>query len=199
MKDFKIMGLIVLSCVLSACGLIPPQAVSNPLGLDGQTLDVVIAGSSALQVQAVGQATATGGFADIDSPLSPANFEINQAFASTVRVTVSQGDLPSRIELSNLQLSVSVSDESRSTEFTLEPSGTATLTQLSGSNYSLSELRFSGNLRGSVLNQLNPILTSGGFNTVTASLSLTTNSTPDLPAGSSLTLSFASGSGSVSF
>ena len=190
--------LIIGSLALVACSLIPAQTVGDPLGLDFQDF-VITMGETNLSIQAVGTSTVTGGFGDIDSPLSPATFDIDQPLAANATVNVTSGTLPGSIELGDLVLEVTISDNVGEATFNLEPSATATLTQQNGSSYSVSNVTFSGRLSGALLSQLNPIITGGGFNTVVATLRVTSTSSPDLPAGSTVSLSFGEGTGSVSF
>lgn len=200
--------LAIGSLALVACSLIPAQSVGDPLGLDFQDFVITMGGSNlstqavstqAISIQAIGTSTVTGGFGDIDSPLSPATFDIDQPLAANATVAVTSGTLPGSIELSDLVLELSISDTMGEATFNLEPSATATLTQQNGSSYSVSNVTFSGKLSGAMLSQLNPIITGGGFNSVVATLRVSSASSPDLPAGSTISLSFGEGTGSVSF
>lgn len=193
-----------LCALLAACGLIPDQPVSDPLGLDGRTVSVAVSGDpslvgQALAPQAVGSATVTAGFGDVQSPIAPARYELDQPMAAGATVTVASGPAPASIALSDLRLDVTVSDAQGSTTFALTPSADATLTRLSGGSYSVTETSFAVTLSGAQMSALNPILTGGGPNTVSATLTLTATSTPDLPAGSTIALSFGSGSGTIGF
>lgn len=199
MKNLYLTACFVIgSLALVACSLIPAQTVGDPLGLDFQDFVITMDGSN-LSIQSVGTSTVTGGFGDIDSPLSPATFDIDQPLAANATVSVTSGTLPSSVELRDLVLEVAISDPMGGATFNLEPSATATLTQQSGPTYAVSSVTFSGKLSGPLLNQLNPIITSGGFNMVVATLRVTSTSSPDLPAGSTVSLSFGEGTGSVSF
>lgn len=192
--------------VVTACGsLIPPQHVDNPLGLDGAALVVSITDDSARAAalpglaDSTGSASATGSFSDFESPIALGSFSISQPLAGEATVTGPLSEQPDTIVLSDLLLSIEISDASASTSFALTPSGSATLTKTSGNEYAVSVTSFSGDLSADALTALNPIVMTGGFNQVTATLSVTSTSTPDLPIGSSIELRFGTGEGTIGF
>lgn len=206
-KWLKASALLGIFVVLGACALVRIPVDSNVLGLDGQTVDMTVTGTSSIATQAVASGTATGSFSDIETSITPGFFEIDQALDETATVSVPSGELPAEIELSDLTLSIFLSDASSSTtidSFTV--SGTATLTlttpttiapaQSSGT-YDVSSVSFGATLTGGDLAEVNPIITGGGTNNVTATITATTTSSPDLPVGSVITLGFGVGSGTV--
>lgn len=194
-------GLTMLSLLLGACSLlIPDQTINDPLGIEGAKVDVAVgAGSSALTTLATGTGTASGSFEDISTPISPASFSVTLPFAGTATVVASSGPQPATITLSDFVLKVTVSDAQNTASFTLTPSVSATLTQTSGTTYSISNVSISGALGSSEVASLNTVITGGGTNSVTATLTLTATSSPDLPAGSTISLTFQGTTATIGF
>ena len=65
-------ALLATSAVLAACSAIPPQSVTDPLGLDGQDVDVVFPGGLVVQaVPGVGAGTFTVADLDMNLPINP--------------------------------------------------------------------------------------------------------------------------------
>src|SRR5690606_15239006 len=76
-------ALLAASVILAACSAIPPQSVTDPLGLDGQSVAVAFAGFAG--VQAVpGEGGGTFTVADLDGslPLNPGTMTNTVAIAS---------------------------------------------------------------------------------------------------------------------
>lgn len=92
--------------VLGACSAIPPQSVSNPLGLDGQQIPVAFPGSAVTQVVA-GDGAGTFTFADIDVDLvlSPGAMTNTIGIASA---RLSGPDGPATITITDPVLSVRI-------------------------------------------------------------------------------------------
>jgi hypothetical protein len=111
---------LALALALSACGLIPPIPVTDPLHLDGEqvTLEVGASGSS-LAVQAVPAAGGTSApvqFNDQDfgAPRAPSSLRVDGGFKPTA--TVMASSYPETLTLSNIQLTVRLWDGAQSFE-----------------------------------------------------------------------------------
>lgn len=99
-------AVLVTSLALAACSAIPPQAITDPLGLDGQGVEVDFAG--ALGAQAVpGEGGGTFTVADLDVNLvvSPGLMTNSVGFATNARLTGTD-DGPATIMLSDPVLTV---------------------------------------------------------------------------------------------
>lgn len=210
----------LLAVLLSACGaLIPPQSFQNPVGLQGQKVTATVTGSSprmapqALTTLAVGNGTVSATFDDIDLsdvPVGIAKYQVALGFDATASVSVPNGGtLPSTITLTNTSLDVIVSDSTGSVALpTMSYLGTLTLTQNSGSDYTVSGSVNQGEVgqiftaavtSGTLADLLKIIAQQGDTktpNTATATLSFTTD---DLPDGSTVDFTFSAGTGTVSF
>ncbi len=197
----RISLVLVVAAALAACGLIPDQTVNNPFGLDGQSITITIGAAPAALItpQATGSGTVTTSFEDISTPVSPGSISVMIPFAGTATVTASSGPQPPTVTLDSVTLDVTVSDANGSASFTLSPTVSATLTQTSGTNYSIDSLSVDGSLSASEVSQLNSVITGGGTNTATVTVTVNATSTPDLPAGSTIAMTFGSTSAIIGF
>lgn len=122
MKGLKtskaVLATVGVSVLLSGCNmiasLIPPIPVDNPLGLNGQSFTVAV-GSSGLTTQA--QGTPISGNLDftfgdvlsgVDLPITPS--QLNACYDFTIQGPIPQG-APENLTLTNVQLNLTISDE----------------------------------------------------------------------------------------
>jgi hypothetical protein len=201
--------------VLSACSAIPPQSVSNPLGLDGQQVTVAFPGDAVSQVVA-GEGNGTFTFADIDVNLvlSPGALT-NTIGIATARLSGPAG--PATIMISDPVLSVRIwhgadsfaeaAEDSRmeaslttSAPIVLklgtcfpEETGPCNYTYQSGPT-SFGDLRLSGTPLSTLLAIITEAPTPNG-----GSVELTLEADPDELAGRTLTLTLEASEGEIRF
>src|SRR5690554_2538855 len=164
-------GAVLLTALLAACGLVPPQEISNPFGLDGTPVAVHFPGDTAsLAPQAVtGSASGDFEFDDYDAslPVSPGSIQNEIRFASAV---LDDPEGPASITLTSAVLTVRVwqgaadfgsAEPSDRSQFALDMNGSLTLTRgactATGCNYdvegaTLGTLRAQGAALSSLLN-----------------------------------------------
>lgn len=207
MKILK--GLIVgigLVMVLSACGLIPAQPVTDPFGLDGQTVEAEVGGSSTsetgLTVQASYSASgsADGSFDDFDRAPS----RISNTLSITQEVTVeSASAYPDFITITSINISGELSDGQESitvNNLTLPVSasfsksasctdGAASCTYTTSVEIPSVVLSF-GSVGTVVNNGVEP-------NTVSVIFDLSLESTPALEAGTTISITLEASEGEV--
>ncbi|HEX7022171.1 MAG TPA: hypothetical protein VF171_04890 [Trueperaceae bacterium] len=224
MKAVKgLFAVAALMMVLSACGLIGgiigPQPITDPLGvdkLDTASVDIGSVSPTAIGTLAsFGSETVSATFDDID-PVDLRGFTPNQIVEKvglTNTVTVSTADastLPENFTLSGLTLDFILFDVSDPAGVTpdsvtfdgslayAKDAASCTATDcsytLTGNDIDLSAL---WTVVVSNAAKAYALVTSGGMNTVQATLSLTTNSTPEL-AGSTITFDLQAGAATIS-
>lgn len=99
-------ALLAASMVLAACSAIPPQSVTNPLGLDGQDVAVVFAGGFGSQaVPGSGGGTFTVADLDAGLPLNPGAL-LNEVGIASARLSGASG--PDTITISNPELTLRI-------------------------------------------------------------------------------------------
>ncbi|MBF6594924.1 MAG: hypothetical protein IVW51_10825 [Thermaceae bacterium] len=193
MKRSVLFGSLLALALAGCSSLIPPVTVSDPLALNGKLVTL----SASAAVASVGsQATQSGAisatFADISLsslPLSPSKFSVCYDFTVTLNAPVS-----GTINLSNIKLNVSVNDGTNgpanlaATASSLTLSGTGSTVTASGKN-------LCGNI-DNVGKMISVISQPPTPNTVTGTFSLDTD--VPLPTGSSLTITFSNGQGTIS-
>lgn len=192
-------GGAVMGVLLAACSsLIPPQTLSNPIGISGRTVQVQI-GANQVSAASAGLGIIKSSFPDVDTSAIPISLSVSQSlFTSGFTADVyldSSLNPPCAIVLTQLNVSVMVSDSLKTyTLPTFALNKTVRLEQQApdSSKYSIVT---PGVLVGSVLNQedarkLQDIITTGGANSVEVRVSLQATSVPELPAGSILSFTF---------
>ncbi len=215
MKIVKYSALVVLLMVLlAACAsLIPAQSFDNPLGLANKDIAVTVPATAALRTLAAGAGTVSGSFNDVDLsdvPLGiiPAKYEIELGFTGSA--TVSGSSLPATITLTNVQLAITVSDVDNSATIpTMSYPGSLTLTQQSGSSYSVAgsasidsgdvSAIFTAVIASSQLTNLLDVILLDGSNTQNTAMATLSFETDDLAAGGTITMTINAGTGTVSF
>lgn len=192
------------STLLAGCGLLPPIALTNPLGLDGKTLAVTLdaTGSTPIttRVAGVGTANLTSTFEDSASvPVAPSKIDLAVELKS---LTISAG-CNAAVGLTSLKVSLTnfkldLSDGAGATlrnfgvtltnaDFTVNPSG--------GTVINLPAVAATFNFVVNNVQVVKDILTTLPTpNTVKVSTSIATN--PPL-AGCTITFTFGAGSGSI--
>lgn len=205
-------ALLATSLVLAACSAIPPQAVTDPLGLDGQNVAVVFPG--ALSVQSVpGEGAGTFSVVDLDIslPVNPGAMTNTVGIASA-RLSGATG--PATITITNPVLDVRIwhgaadydlAPENGRAQVTLTT--TATIVLKLGSCFagscgyayqsgptSLGDLKLSGTTLSTALSVMTnaPSPNSG-------SASLTVQADPDELAGRTLTIELEASEGEIRF
>ncbi len=99
--------------LLGACGLFN-VTVDDPLGLEGQPISVRVVGTTpSITAQAVATGTSDPvNFNNIDTGgITPGTFSIEQELDGSATVEVPSGPLPEVITLSDVTLSVNLSDD----------------------------------------------------------------------------------------
>lgn len=205
MKKIVLGSLLALgaSTLLAGCGLIPPVALTNPLGLEGKTLAVALDATSApvsTRTAGVGSASLTATFPDSASvPLAPSSIDISLALASaTISPSCAAALNQTNIAVSLTNFTVELSDGTGATlrlfsaalptvNFNVNPTnGTITNLAAGALNFVVSNVP-----------QVTNILTSAPTpNTVKVNTTVTT--TPALP-GCTITFTFGAGGGNIKF
>ncbi|HEX7000225.1 MAG TPA: hypothetical protein VF164_00860 [Trueperaceae bacterium] len=130
----------VATALLTACSsLIPDQNVTDPLGLDGQSVAIAFPGGETVVAMAVtGSGSADFTFPDLeipDLPLSPAELT-NEVSIASASLNAGAGEAPDQITLSGATLTVRVwhgaatfDDADDKADFVLNAQGAVTLTR----------------------------------------------------------------------
>lgn len=222
-------GLMLAAAVVlvSACSVIPPQEVSNPLGLHGEELEVTFApvtdsgvsAAATLGAQAVaGSANGVFEFADLDGnlPINPGTLTNDVDFASVRLAPADLNDAPETITLSDAALTIRVWQGAASyedaaaedrVENLLAAGGPITLERVTcfGLESSCSyAVVGDGPALGTVKLSGNPLRNLMGiaFNLPSPNLgsaSLAVQAEPDSLAGKTLTIKLAAAEGTVGF
>lgn len=216
-----VLPLVGAAALISACSLIPPQEVNDPLGLNGEELAVAFVGVTSagegFGAQAVaGDASGTFDFADLggDIPLNPGTLSNPVSIASAKLGPATEADAPDVITLSDAVLTIrvwqgaatyEVAEGANRVEHVLtvsEPINLNVGSCFAGScSYTLDgdgPAFGAVNLSGSPLSTLLDI----AFNAPSpnhGSATLTVQGEPDELAGKTLTLTLAAATGTVSF
>lgn len=189
--------------LLAGCGslaafLIPDQKVNDPLKLNDVHLSTFVDSSGVLSV---GTRTSDP-FPNLGSaPANPKSFTIDQPLNPAVYITGPAPSYPASVTLSNVTMTLTATDENGQT-VTLPPaviSTPITLTQSSGSKYLMTGGPFSFHIDpGSQSGPLLSLLTSGGTNVVSATVTLHVD-TPGFPTNTQFQLLFDPGVGTAKF
>ncbi len=206
MKKVALLGAVLgLSAVMAGCGLIPPVALTNPLGLDGKKTPAVTLNTpakGAISTQNVsGTATFTSKFADdanISIPITPSSLTIGIAFKGVeLGGTCTVATLPKDvITLSLSNIKVKASDAAKNVEKTLAGPLSFTVTRANGaltvSNFSPI---WTAAYAAAEITSMLDIFKTGGENTVDISFNIST--TDITTGGCTMTFTFGAGSGEV--
>jgi len=99
-------ALLAASVILAACSAIPPQSVTDPLGLDGQSVAVAFAGFAGVQaVPGEGGGTFTVADLDITLPINPGAL-MNTVAIKSARLSGPNG--PNTITLTGAELTTRI-------------------------------------------------------------------------------------------
>ena len=203
-------AIIGLACLVASCSsLIPPQKVSNPLGLAGQQVQVEIGASAVSSATTTGLGIIKTSFNDVDTSSSPIPVSLSQTlfkinFVADTKLTTSATPLPCTIILTKVDIRVNLKDAQRS--FTLPTFSLNKVVELEQQPADPTTYRivnadvFVGNvLGGEAVRQLQELITTGGPNQAEIFLSVQATSVPELPAGSVLTFTFGTTEATLAF
>lgn len=201
---------LLLSLFLGACSsLIPPQVLSNPIGITGKQVEVEIGATGELRAAAAGLGTITSSFSDVDTSAIPIALNASQTlfklgFADDTKLTTSATSLPCNITLTKVDITITIRDATRS--ITLPTLRVNKVVELEQKKDDLTSYKivtqdvFVGNvLSGEEAKKLQDVITTGGSNQVIANVSIQATSVPELPPGSVLTLTFTTSEATVTF
>ncbi|MGQ9487708.1 MAG: hypothetical protein ACUVR7_08065 [Armatimonadota bacterium] len=205
--------LLLLAPLLVGCGAGLKEEgrvpVMDPLGLsEGSTLSLTVGGSRSRQEETKQASVSyTDGFSNTSTEINIGNvqrFIINQRIQSSARVVVPGGaTLPDTITLRNFFLRATFSDNQGTVNFDASALGTVTLTRTTGDNYAVA-IQGSGEeqslvirLESGNLSTLAQIVTQGGDNTVSFTLTADVTSDPGLPDGSQIIFTTGLGTGTL--
>ncbi len=184
--------------------------VANPLGRGAGDAVQMTIGALPLsrngEVTKQASASYTGTFGNISTDVavtSVRQFIICQRIESA-RVEV-PGDetLPDTITLHNFRLNVTFSDNLASASFNVAVAGSLVLTRTTGNNYAVTvqnsgeEQCLVATIESGDLGTLAQILTQGGDNTVSVTLTANATSSPGLPDGTRIILTTGLGTGTL--
>ncbi len=200
--------LIVIVVLVSACGGTPPstppaQHLDNPFALNTQ--EVTLVDRSGLAAAAVVTGSLETTFSDGRPPLlTPQRFQVALSFAANVGFGTPLDEPPCGVEIIALEISIVVSDSDGTRSVALPPLelNKRLVLEPNGVNYRIitQGAQAAVDIRDrELIDELNTILTSGGTNTATVTISALTQSVPALPTGSSLTFTLQSASGVFGF
>ncbi|GIW25832.1 hypothetical protein [Meiothermus sp.] len=203
------LALLGLTCLVAGCSsLIPPQKVSNPLGLTGQQVQVEI-GASAVSRATTGLGTIQTGFTDVDTSSSPIPISLKQTlfkigFVSDIKLITTATPLPCTLILTKVDIRVNLKDAQRA--FTLPTFNLNKVVELLQQPTDPTTYRiitpdvFVGSvLDGAAVRQLQELLTGGGPNQAEIFLSVQATSVPELPPGSLLVFTFGTTEATLAF
>jgi hypothetical protein len=182
---------LLSSLLLGACSaLIPPQVLPNPIGISGRQVQVEIGASGELHTAAAGLGTLEASFSDLDTSAVPISLTLTQSlfeigFAKEATLTSRVSALPCNIFLTRVDIIVTVSDALQT--YTLPAFKLNKVIELEQQPGDLS------------LTKLQALITTGGSNTVMVQVIIEATSAPELPPGSTLTLTFETSEATLAF
>jgi hypothetical protein len=196
--------------LFTACSsLIPPQVLSNPIGITGKQVQVEIGATGELRAAAAGLGTIQSTFPDVDTSAIPISLNASQTlfklgFANDTKLATSAASLPCNLTLTKVDISITVRDGARSITLpTLHVNKVVELEQQKDNLTSYTIVTkdvFVGNvLSGEEAKKLQDVITTGGDNQVIADVTIQATSVPELPPGSVLTLTFTTSEATVTF
>jgi hypothetical protein len=201
---------LLSSLLLGACSaLVPPQVLPNPIGISGRQVQVEIGASRGLHTAAAGLGTLEGSFSDLDTSSVPISLTLSQSlfevgFAEEATLTSGASTLPCNIFLTRVDIVVTLSDALQT--YTLPAFKLNKVIELEQRPDDLNRFRFVtedvfvGNvLADEDLTKLQALITTGGSNTVVVQVIVEATSVPELPPGSTLTLTFATSEATLTF
>lgn len=180
--------------------------VLNPLGREaGETVEMTVGAAPLSRNGEVKQASAnyTGTFSNAGADITISDvrrFIICQRIQSA---QVQAEVLPETITLRNFHLRATFSDNLAQVTFDVSVVGTVSLTRTTGNNYSVTvqgsgeEQCLEATVESGNLNTLAQILTQGGNNSVSVTLTAQVVSTPVLPDGTRILLTTGLGTGTL--
>jgi hypothetical protein len=207
----KIFGALAVAAMLASCSLLDQQVTyadgspgkDDPIGLKGKTVTVSLLDRGAARLQAATQTT-SGTFDDITGIPSGVQlkewfFGVDLTTPSADAVVNGAADCPTSVTINIDSLTVNIKDASNAAgvsapvdfgprSITLTETATDCIYTVTAAPVKVRAL-----ITGSAFVNLVTIITSGGVNTVTASL--TTTTTPAI--GGTIILQFGSGTGFV--
>lgn len=189
MKKWLLTGGI-LALALVGCGLVPPVKVSDPLGLNGKTVDIKVP-AAGLASQSTVSGTVNASFADLTTsiPFTPGQFSACYDFT----ITATLSGAPVNIKATNIKLDVSVNDGTNGPATISATASEVTITG-NGTSYTGSGKNLCGKF--SDVGKVVAVVTKAPTpNTVTGTFSLDTDAT--LPTGTTFTITFLNGSGEI--
>lgn len=204
--------LLLLATLLAGCGAGLKEEgrvpIMDPLGLSGgSTLGMTVGGSRSRQEETKRASVSyTGRFSNTSTEINIGNvqrFIINQRIEPSARVVVPEGaTLPNTITLRNFFLDATFSDNQGTVNLAASALGTVILTLKTGDNYYVA-IQGSGEEHSLVirlsrdLHELAQIVTQGGDNTVSFTLTADVTSNPGLPDGSQIIFTAGLGTGTL--
>lgn len=217
------LAVVIVAALLAACSVIPPQSVSDPLGLDSEQLALQFVGPAAATAE-VGPQAVTGAIAtsfefedwDVDIPVTPGTLTNDVSIKSASLSPVTEAEAPAEITLSDPVLTLRVwqgaatwddADAGDRVEYVLESASSITLVRgtcvITGSRcpyaYQGGDAAFGSiKLSGTPLQNLFNIATSEPTPN-SGSVSLTVQGEPDSLAGKTLTITLSAAEGTVGF
>lgn len=205
--------LLLLAPLLAGCGAGLKEEgrvpVMDPLGLsEGSMLSMTVGGSRSRQEETKQASVSyTGRFSNTSTEINVGNvqrFIINQRIEPSAQVEVPEGAaLPNTITLRNFFLSATFSDNQDSVDIAVSALGAVVLTRTAGNNYAVA-IQGSGEeqslvirLESGNLSTLARIVTQGGDNTVSFTLTADVTSDPGLADGSRIIFTTGFGTGTL--
>jgi hypothetical protein len=202
----SIMGVYLLTACSS---LIPPQVLSNPIGITGKQVQVEIGATGELRAAAAGLGTIQSTFPDVDTSAIPIALNASQTlfklgFAEKTNLATSATSLPCNLTLTKVDITITIRDATRSITLpTLHVNKVVEMEQQKDDPTSYTIVTkdvFVGNvLSGEEAKKLQDVITTGGDNQVIANVTIQATSAPELPPGSLLTLTFTTSEATVTF
>lgn len=216
------LAVVVVAALLAACSVIPPQSVTDPLGLDSELLALQFVGPTA--AAQVGPQAVTGAIAtsfefedwDADIPVTPGTLTNDVSIKAASLSPVTEAEAPAEITLSDPVLTLRVwqgaatwddADAGDRVEYVLESASSITLVRgtcvITGSRcpyaYQGGDAAFGSiKLSGTPLQNLFNIATSEPTPN-SGSVSLTVQGEPDSLAGKTLTITLSAAEGTMGF
>lgn len=216
---------VLAAGLLAACAVVPPQQVTDPLGLDSQQLALQFVAPTNLPAAAgVGAQAVAGDISttfefddwDVDIPISPGTLTNDVSIKGASLAPVTEAEAPEQITLSDPVLTLQVWQGAATygeaaaddkAQYVLEGASSITLTRgscvIAGERcpytYSGSDPAFGTiKLSGTPLGNLFNIATQAPSPN-DGSVSLTVQGEPDTLAGKTLTITLSAGEGTVGF
>ena len=208
----KVFGALAVMALLASCNILDQtikyadgtDGKDDPIGLKSKAVTVSLLSGPAARLQASEQTT-SGVFSDIDTSSVPGIVQLKEwgftlDLSTPAVVTPNTLTCPSSLSINVDALTLNVKDAANaagvSAPVTFTPSVITLTETATNCTYAVpaAPVKVSASIKGAALTSLVGIITAGGQNTVTATL--TTTTTPALTGGS-IQLVFGSGTGFV--